>query len=152
MTHDFDILIVGGGMVGACAAALLAQEPLLEDARIALLEANVPKLPPLDNDVDIRVSAISRASERILTRAQAWQHIPVQHRPAYSRMCVWDAASKPNDASALHFSVDETSEPNLGYIIENRRLQWALLEAQTLRKRVIMLNAQLANLEFESDH
>jgi len=149
---DFDILIVGGGMVGACAAALLAQEPTLADARIALLEAHPPTMPPADSDVDIRVSAISRASERILTRAQAWAHIPMQHRAAYSRMCVWDAANKYTDDGALHFSADETSEPNLGYIIENRRLQWALFEAEPLRKRVTVLTAQLTNLEFEADH
>jgi 2-octaprenylphenol hydroxylase len=128
MTHDFDILIVGGGMVGACAAALLAQEPSLADARIVLLEAQPPMLPPADTDVDIRVSAISRASERILSHAEAWPHIPVQH-----------------------FSADETSEPNLGYIIENRRLQWALFAADPFRKRVTVLKAQLTHLEFEDD-
>jgi len=148
---DFDILIVGGGMVGACAAALVAQEPTLADARIALLEAQPPTMPPADNEVDIRVSAISRASERILTRAQAWSQVPAQHRSAYAKMCVWDAAIKPDDPGALHFSADETSEPNLGYIIENRRLQWALFEAEPLRKRVIVLSATLTNLEFDVD-
>jgi 2-octaprenylphenol hydroxylase len=148
---DFDILIVGGGMVGACTAALLAQEPTMADARIALLEAHPPTMPPADNDVDLRVSAISRASERVLTRAQAWSLIPAEHRSVYSRMCVWDAANKHTDAGALHFSADETSEPNLGYIIENRRLQWALFEAEPLRKRVTVLNAQVTNLEFDDD-
>jgi 2-octaprenylphenol hydroxylase len=152
MTPDFDILIVGGGMVGACAAALIAQEPTLADARVALLETHPPKMPPPDGDVDIRVSAISRASERILSHAQAWEHIPIKHRSAYSRMCVWDAASKPTASSALHFSAAETTEPNLGYIIENRRLQWALFEAAPLRKKVAVLSAQLTNLEFEPDH
>jgi 2-octaprenylphenol hydroxylase len=109
-------------------------------------------LPPSDLEVDIRVSAVSRASERILSRAQAWQHIPPQNRSAYARMCVWDAGSKPTAAGALHFSADETSEPNLGYIIENRRLQWALFAAQPLRDRVTVLNAQLTNLEFEPNH
>ncbi len=151
MTADFDILIVGGGMVGACAAALLAQEPALNDARIALLESNPPKEPPANNDVELRVSAISRASERILTHARAWQHLAAAHRSAYSRMCVWDAAVKSTDAAALHFSADETSEPNLGYIVENRRLQWALIESEALR-RITNLSAALTNMEFESDH
>jgi 2-octaprenylphenol hydroxylase len=151
MTHDFDILVVGGGMVGTCTAALLALEPMLGDARIALLEAHLPTRPPPDDEMDTRVSAISRASERILACAQAWTHIPSQHRSAYSRMCVWDAAIKSTDAGALHFSADETSEPNLGYIIENRRLQWALFAADSLR-RVTTLSATLKNLEFEIDH
>jgi 2-octaprenylphenol hydroxylase len=152
MTHDFDILIVGGGMVGACVAALLAQEPTLTDVRVAVLEANPPIMPPADNDIDIRVSAISRASERILTHAGAWSHIPLKYRSAYVRMCVWDAAIKATDSGALNFSANETTEPNLGHIIENRRLQWALFEAEPMRKRVTVLNAKLANLEFELDH
>jgi 2-octaprenylphenol hydroxylase len=151
MTHDFDILIVGGGMVGTCAAALFSQEPAFADLRIAMLESHPPTLPPPDDDIDIRVSAISRASERVLTRAQAWRHIPDQHRSAYSRMCVWDAASKPDDSSALHFSAEETSEPNLGAIIENRRLQWALFASEAMR-RVTVLSVALTDLQFESDH
>jgi 2-octaprenylphenol hydroxylase len=152
MNPDFDILIVGGGMVGTCAAALLAQEPTLADARIAMIEPHPLTQAPIEGDVDIRVSAISRASERILSHAQAWAHIPEKHRSPYSKMCVWDAASKSDSPGALHFSADETSEPNLGYIIENRRLQWGLLEAAPLRNRVTVLSAQLTNLEFESDH
>jgi 2-polyprenylphenol 6-hydroxylase len=150
MSIDFDILIVGGGMVGACAAALLAQEPALADARIALLEANVPTMPP-SGDLDLRVSAISRASERILTQSQAWAHIPAEHRSAYSTMCVWDK-SGDSRTNALHFSAAETGEPNLGYIIENRRIQWGLLAAESLRKRVTILHAQLAQMDFDPEH
>jgi len=150
MTPDFDIVIVGGGMVGACMAALLANEPTLSDARIALLEPHAPASPP-DDELDIRVSAISRASERILTRAQAWTQVPSRYCCAYQAMTVWDAASQPDSASALHFSAAETGEPNLGYIVENRRLLWALLEAAPLRQRVTMLGAQLQNLEFADD-
>jgi 2-octaprenylphenol hydroxylase len=151
MTPDFDILIVGGGMVGTCAAALLAQDPALADARIALLEPHVPTTPPPSDDVDLRVSAISRASERILRRAEAWQHIPSPPRSAYECMTVWDAATQPDSRAALHFSAAETGEPNLGYIIENRRVQWALFEAVPLRQRVTLLNAQLKSLHFDDD-
>ncbi|MBC7983359.1 MAG: UbiH/UbiF/VisC/COQ6 family ubiquinone biosynthesis hydroxylase [Candidatus Obscuribacterales bacterium] len=148
MTTDFDILIVGGGMVGACVAALAATEPSLQDARIALLEPHAPTMPPPNHDVDLRVSAISRASERILRCAQAWSHIPAIHRSAYDCMTVWDAVNKLDDAATLHFSAAETSEANLGYIIENRRLQWALFEAQPLRQRVTILGAPLRDLQF----
>ena len=151
MTPDFDILIIGGGMVGTCVAALAANEPSLADARIALLEPHVPTMPPPD-DVDIRVSAISRASERVLTQAGAWPHVPVKHRSPYECMTVWDAASKPDSASALHFSAAETGEPNLGYIIENRRLQWALFESTPLRQRVTVLGSKVKGLELDDAH
>jgi 2-polyprenylphenol 6-hydroxylase len=146
MTPDFDILIVGGGMVGAAVAALAANEPLLSDARIALLEPNVPTMPP-DDTVDIRVSAISRASERVLAQAGAWSHIPTKHRSAYECMTVWDAANAHDSVSALHFSAADTGEPNLGYIIENRRVQWGLFESRALRQRVTVLGATVKALE-----
>jgi 2-polyprenylphenol 6-hydroxylase len=149
MAYDFDILVIGGGMVGACAAALLAREPALTHARIALLEAQPPASPP-DGDTDIRVSALSRASQRILTRAQAWSHIQSQHRSAYSQMTVWDAASKVDGIGALHFSAARTGEANLGYIVENRRVQWALFESEAMR-RVTVLRAQLLKLDFDAD-
>ena len=151
MTPDFDILIVGGGMVGACVAALAASEPTLQDARIALLEPRIPTAPPPDDDIDLRVSAISRASERILRHAQAWTHVPQRHRSAYQCMTVWDAANKSDSPAALHFSAAETGEPNLGYIVENRRLQWALFEAAPLRQRIAMLSAQIRGIELQAD-
>jgi 2-octaprenylphenol hydroxylase len=146
MTVDFDIVVVGGGMVGACAAALLAAEPALADAKIALLEPQAPSIPPDDETVDLRVSAVSRASERILRHAHAWERLPVDRCAAYDAMTVWDAANQPGSSSALHFTAAETGEPNLGYIIENRRLQWALFDTQALRRRVTVLGASLQGL------
>ncbi|HTE42465.1 MAG TPA: UbiH/UbiF/VisC/COQ6 family ubiquinone biosynthesis hydroxylase [Steroidobacteraceae bacterium] len=145
---DFDILVVGGGMVGTCAAALLAEEPAFADAKIALLEPHAPTVAPDDHTIDLRVSVVSRASERILRHAQAWDRLPSQHCAAYEAMTVWDASSKHDSASGLHFTAAETGEPNLGYIIENRRLQWALFETPALRRRVTVLGGSLQGLEF----
>ena len=131
---DFDIAVCGGGMVGATLSALLAHEPVLKGLRIALIEAHFPAQAP-NNDIEIRVSAISRASERILTRCGAWSLIDVTQRCAYQDMVVWDAASTaPNSdhrAEALHFSASAMGEPNLGNIIANNCVQWAALEAAT---------------------
>ena len=127
---DFDIAICGGGMVGATLAALLVSNPQLKDLRIALIEAQVP-LPPTD-EVDVRVSALSRASERVLSRCGAWSLIKAAHRSEYQDMVVWDAASPVPDLNhtqhALHFSASSMAEPNLGYIISNNCVQWAALE------------------------
>jgi 2-octaprenylphenol hydroxylase len=145
---DFDLLIIGGGMVGACMASLAASEPALDGLRIALLEANPPSAPP-DNTVDLRVSAISRASQRILDSFGAWSRLPPQHLSPYCEMVVWDASGQPRGAASIHFSASETSEPDLGHIVENRRLQWAMMESQPFR-RVTVLRAELAELELEA--
>jgi 2-octaprenylphenol hydroxylase len=149
MRPDFHIIIVGGGMVGACAAALAAANPHLRELRIAVLEAN-PPAPPAQGDIDLRVSAVSRASQRILTAIGAWPLVPAPSLSPYEEMIVWDAAGKPGGAGAIHFSASATSEPNLGHIVENRQLQWALYECQPFR-RVTLLRAELAGLSFERD-
>ena len=148
---DFDITIIGGGLVGACCAVLLSAQPELTDLKIALLDSNPPAAAPPDGDVDLRVSAISRASEKIFAAAGAWTLIPAMHRAAYTEMVVWDALGKAEESASLHFSAAQTSEPNLGYIIENRRLLWALYETPHLRNRIAVLRGTLAQLELGSN-
>jgi 2-polyprenylphenol 6-hydroxylase len=150
MRHDFHIVIVGGGMVGACAAALAAIDPRLAELRIAVLEAHPPASPP-PSDVDLRVSAVSRASQRILTAVGAWALVPAQSLSPYEDMIVWDAASRPGGSGAIHFSASATSEPNLGHIVENRWLQWALYDSPAFRQRITLLRAELAGLTLERD-
>lgn len=147
MKPDFDLLVVGGGMVGACFAALAAGQRELAELRIALLDAHPPTSPPVQTDVDLRVSAVSRASQRILESVDAWSKIPESHRSEYTEMRVWDASGQPYGAGSIQFSASATSEPCLGNIIENRRLQWALYEAPALRRRVTVLRAELSGLE-----
>lgn len=146
MANDFDILIIGGGMVGSCVAALAGSDSELRDARIALLEARPIELAPGD-DVDLRVSALSRASQRILESVGAWSGLPSQHLSKYTDMVVWDARGKPAGDAALRFSASETHEAELGHIVENRRVQWALCDTAVYRQRVTQLTGQLSGLE-----
>ncbi|MFO1408276.1 MAG: FAD-dependent monooxygenase [Steroidobacteraceae bacterium] len=145
---DFDVVVVGGGMVGLATAALVAREPRLAGLRVAVVEPAAPR-PPVDGDVDLRVSALSRASERVLAAAGAWDAIE-PHACAYERMVVWDAASTPEAADALRFDAAEAGEPDLGHIAENLRIQWALAGSPAL-KGVTMLRAGLDGLEFGAD-
>ena len=129
--EPLDVLVVGGGPVGASAAALLkvsakrAHHPL----RVALLEARRPAPTAPDAAIDARVSALSRASERILTAIGAWPLIPYSRMQPYERMRVWHERVQPRSADVLEFDAAYAGEPNLGYIIENRLVQTAALTA-----------------------
>jgi 2-polyprenylphenol 6-hydroxylase len=147
---DFDIVVVGGGMVGACVAALLADQRELADLRIALLESKPPTLPPSSKDIDLRVSAISPASQHILEAAGAWPKISPSALSPYTEMTVWDATAKPHSPGSIHFSASATSEPYLGHIVENQRIQWALYESPAFR-RITLLRAELTQLAFEDE-
>ena len=152
MRPDFHILVIGGGMVGACAAALAASNRELEELRIAVLERSPPAPIPPDADVDLRVSAVSRASERILSAVGAWSLIDAARLSPYAEMKVWDASVKPHGPGAVHFSASASSEPSLGAIVENRRIQSALYDCKAFRRRVATLGGELAALEFEQEH
>jgi 2-octaprenylphenol hydroxylase len=122
-----DVVIVGGGPAGACLGALLARGA--EAKRILVLEPRIPQAIEPREAMDTRVVAISRASERILGSAGAWDRIMGPRVCAYQRMCVWHESTAPRSSAALVFDAAEAGEPNLGYLIESRLVQRALLDA-----------------------
>ena len=139
MTDILDVLVVGGGPVGACAAALLVRGCEGGAGRVAVLEPKRPRLPPSESPIDPRVVAISRASERILDAAGAWSLVSglsmdgcgvrAARLCPYERMRVWHESVAPDSPGTLVFDAADVGEPNLGYIVESRVLQAALLDA-----------------------
>ena len=120
-----EVAVVGGGPVGACAATLLARAGVA----VTLLEPQLPQPPAPGSPLDARVVALSRASEKLLRAAGAWEGIAGERLASYERMCVWHESVAPESAAALVFEAADVGEPNLGYILENRLLQAALLQA-----------------------
>ncbi|HRD48190.1 MAG: UbiH/UbiF/VisC/COQ6 family ubiquinone biosynthesis hydroxylase [Candidatus Competibacter sp.] len=117
---DYDLIIAGGGMVGSALACALGQS----DLKIALLEGlPLERIRPGD-DLDARVSAISRASQRIFAAVGAWDGMTAWRVSPFREMRVWDAGG----FGQIHFDSAAIGEPLLGWIIENRVIQHALLE------------------------
>lgn len=122
----FDVAIVGGGPVGACAGALLARSGVL---KVVVLEPHAGTVPAHGSALDARVVALSRASEHTLRHAGAWPGIHGARLAPYERMRIWHEGIAPFSEAALVFDAADVGEPNLGYILENRLLQGALLDA-----------------------
>lgn len=117
---EFDIIILGGGLVGLTAANLCAQQGF----SVALVERQEPHLTWDDNHFDIRCSAISKASQIIFQEMGVWDAIATERVSAYQRMHVWDALG----FGEITFDAAEVGEADLGHIIENRVMQKALWE------------------------
>jgi len=147
--RDFDVVVVGGAMAGAGTAALLAATPATQGLRIALVEPRPATPPAADAPLDLRVSALSRASQQLLERTGAWAAVAARAAP-YQRMEVWEERQDPAGPDALVFDAAELGEPDLGHIGENLTIQAALTErAEALG--VVLLRADLATLEATRD-
>lgn len=143
-----DVLVVGGGPAGACIGALLARE---SDAKsVAVLEPRRPAAIKPDEPMDTRVVAISRASERVMNVAGAWSRVAGPRVCAYEKMSVWHERSAPRGSGALVFDAAEAGEPNLGYIIESRLVQTALLDAFSAAGGRL-LEGELVSLDIGAD-
>lgn len=118
----YDIVIIGGGMVGATVACALSQRTSLS---IAILEAH-PDAHPWDaSQYHHRVSAISLSSQRIFSAINSWAPILQKRVSPFTKMAVWDAAS----TAAIHFDSRDIATSQLGFIIENNAIQTSLMDA-----------------------
>ncbi|HEY2463479.1 MAG TPA: FAD-dependent monooxygenase [Steroidobacteraceae bacterium] len=125
---EFDVIIVGAGVIGAVMASLLLTRKLSTPGRVAVVADRFAAAPHEGADWDLRVFALSRASERLLQMCGVWNALPASRVFPYERMCVFDADG-PTGSGSLTFDCAELGEPNLGYIVDGKALQWQCLQA-----------------------
>ena len=119
------ILIAGAGVVGLSVATLLATGRCADRLRVRVLEARAQPQWRAD-ETDLRVYALSRASQRVLDSVGAWQRVASRRASAYRRMHVWEGTDPA--AGALGFDSADIAEPDLGHIVEDSLLRRALAE------------------------
>lgn len=120
--HDFDVLIVGGGMVGSVLSVALARAGF----DVGLVEARRPPAFDAEGDYDLRVSAIAPGPRRLLENLGLWESIAARRVSPYRGMRVWDAGGK----ALLEFEHTALGLPELGHIVENNLIvdaAWANL-------------------------
>ncbi len=144
---NFDIIIVGAGMVGATLACGFAEEA--ESLKIAIIDARAPDFDWDKNSYDMRVSAITRASQALFKNIGAWEKIVEQRVSPYRDMFVWDAASN----GELHFDSADMGESDLGHIIENRVIVKALHQRmEELPQITLLCPAEIGSINFDDDN
>ena len=119
-TLTCDVCIAGGGMVGGVLGCGLAQQGF----RVTLLEQREPARDWPEDEIDLRVSALSRASQRVLENLLVWRRMQSLRVSPYRAMYVWDAGG----FGGIGFDAADIGEPDLGHIVENRVTQLALWE------------------------
>ncbi|MCC4785092.1 2-octaprenyl-3-methyl-6-methoxy-1,4-benzoquinol hydroxylase [Vibrio splendidus] len=115
--NSYDIVVVGGGMVGAATAIGFAKQGL----NVAVIEGFAPKAYDDAQAMDIRVSAISQASVDLLEELGAWQSIAAMRVCSYKRLETWE-----HPECRTRFDATSLDLPRLGYIVENRLIQLGL--------------------------
>jgi 2-octaprenylphenol hydroxylase len=126
---DFDVIIVGAGVIGAVMASLLLARKLSTAGRVAVVADQFAAAPVGGADWDLRVFALSRASERLLRVCGIWNSLPAGRVFPYERMCVFDAGGTPTGPGSLTFDCAELGEPNLGHIVDGKALQSRCLQS-----------------------
>lgn len=128
MNRQFEIVVVGGGIVGLAVAALLAQCEHGDQLQVTTIDAARRPVFDLANDVSLRVSAIASGSTRIFASVGAWQGILEQRACPYRDMRVWDANGFVEGPDTLRFDAAEFAVAELGFIVENDLIQHSLLQ------------------------
>ncbi|WP_330131121.1 FAD-dependent oxidoreductase [Shewanella xiamenensis] len=117
--QSFDVVLVGGGMVGAATAIGLAQQGL----NVAVVESFTPEAYSSEQALDVRVSAISVASEHLLEQLGALDSLLKMRNVPYLGLETWEL-----DGCITQFHSSQIGASHLGHIVENRLVQLALWE------------------------
>ena len=140
-----DVVVGGGGIVGAACALALAREGLA----VTLIEAGEPPVWSVDAS-DLRVYALAPDNVSLLETLGVWPSVRDARAHAYRRMRVWDAAG----GDELRFDADTLAEPQLGWIVEHALLQdrlWAALPAAGVAVRTGARVEGLARAQDDQD-
>ena len=140
MKSGSDILIVGGGPVGATLALALQSR----DIHVHVLEARAPRVAHNDQ----RALALSYGSRRILERLGVWDELAAQATPIETIHI-----SQRGSIGRTRLRAQEHGQPALGYVLAYGALSAALDHALTARPTVqITYEAEVTQIMPTASH
>ncbi|KTD36550.1 2-polyprenyl-6-methoxyphenol hydroxylase [Legionella nautarum] len=140
MSQQFDVVVIGGGVVGLTAALAMQSRGF----SVAIIDAG--NLTANTTIPDPRVYAINQASQDLLQELGVWAHLDSERLSPYRQMYVWDAASNAH----IQFDARMIASDHLGTIMEESVLKQALLRLLN-EKVVFFANHRVSGLESYKD-
>ena len=155
-TKDYDVIIVGAGLIGAALALLLAKKTEL---KLAVVERAEPLKPSVESKAsNQRVVALGHAAKQVLTQVGVFEQLSEQHCYPYQRMFVWDE----NSHGELEFNTDDLNDliigesetdtiDSLGYMVDSLYCNY-VLQKELFEKNNIdcFFSTSPMNLELDS--
>lgn len=136
---QYDIVIVGAGIVGSALACCLAIEN--NAWRIGIIEPS-----PGEKNAeyfDPRVVALTETSRLLLDKLNVWQDISSVRACPFYKMHVWDGEG----SGLIDFNSAEIGSATLGHIVENRVVLQALYSRMKTLKNIFRITNLVENLK-----
>lgn len=138
MQHDYDVTIIGAGMVGASLACALAPSGL----RIGIIES-IPLSNDQETSYDDRGITLSPSSQRILDRIGVWQEVQ-STTTAIKKIHV----SEQGRFGFTHLDANDIGKTELGHVVVARCLGQALHKRMAAFKNInLICPAQLKHFQ-----
>jgi len=131
MKYDSDILIVGGGLNGPALALAMAQTA----HSVTVIDA-LDVATRQDDGFDGRSYALALASQRLLAAIGIWDRISDTAQPMLEIKVTDGRAGEGPSPFWMHFDHAEIEEGPMGYMVEDRFLRRAFLEAMAADDRI----------------
>jgi len=143
MVERSDIIVVGGGLIGPALALALAAPGF----RVAVLD-RVAAERRAEPEFDGRAYAFALGSQRLMQALGVWDAVADK---AQSIGDIEVDEGVPSGAPLLHFDPRELDEGRVGWIVEDRWLRGALMEAMAAAAGVTELApVDIAGIDYDS--
>lgn len=132
-----DLIIVGGGLNGPALALAAAQAGF----SVTIIDA-LPEDTRKERDFDGRSYALALTSMRLLRKVGVWSKIETNAQPMLEIKVTDGRAGEGPSPWMMHFDHAEIEEGPMGYLVEDRHLRRAFLDAMTVDNRITQLSGE----------
>ncbi len=140
----YDVIIVGGGIVGLALALLLAKS----NKRIAIVDKKGCVSDFKLAQYDVRVSAITPASVKLFRQLELWSEMVALRVSPFTQMEVWDGDGR----GRIAFDASSVGENALGYIVENKLMLHVLWQRVLASAQIeVVTGVELERLQRHED-